>query len=131
MFYIRNFNIKSRFSSLDHLLYFRGFNLPNDAEKMRAFLDENPTTTLIRKNNNHRGIQLSFYNLTNFNRVQKKNHRYDLVTITVESRYNNICCLIFYVLRRFLAADRFVNLLHKDFAIALYLCHNNIFGLLL
>ena len=40
--------------------------------------------------------------------------------ITVESRYNNICCLIFYVLRTFLPADRFVNLLQKDFAITIY-----------
>ena len=34
----------------------RGFNLPKDTEKLREFIQQKPNATLIRKNNNHRGI---------------------------------------------------------------------------
>ena len=49
-----------------------------------------------------------------------------MLPCTVDSRYNNICCLIFYVLKKFLAADQSVNLLHKGLQNNIFL-YNNIF----
>ena len=56
----------------------------------------------------------------------KNELRYSVILIppgiasTVDSRYNNICGLLFYVLKKFCAAEQFSNLLHKDFALTTY-----------